>query len=523
MLTPWKISTCLALVPVLLAGCQEKSPPAENGHAEQSISITEWTHNTELFVEFSSLIVGKETPFAVHLTDLNTFQPVSADTLITTLESPDGQNITVRTGTPIVPGIYRPVVTPDRPGTYRLIFQRAHPQSQAIHDTIVAGEVEVVVKKEHSPQEKEEPQGQGITFLKEQQWRIEFATEGVAQKELAATLKLHAEVKPTAGGEVHIAAPLGGRVLAVEKGVPVLGQRVEPGESLALILPLHSSTTNRTELESAVKTAQAELEAVEQELRRVQDLYKDRIVPKRRLEQAQKEVAVLQARLIAARSQLSLLNTNQALDVKTLPSALEKFFLRSPIAGTVVATHMTPGALVETGQDLFTIMDLEHVWIEGRLFEPDIPKVRAVERARFAAPALSEPLALSPPQAHLVTIGSVLDRTTRSVPLILTAKNPAGQLKVGMHGELIIPTGETIQDLAVPVSAVVDDKGIPIAFVQTEGEKFERRELELGIQSDGYTQVKSGLAAGERVVTKGAYRVHLASLSTELPAHGHAH
>lgn len=523
MRTPWKISAWLGCMLALLAGCQEQPSPADHGQAEQSVSITKWTDDTELFVEFTSLVVGQETPFAAHLTDLKTFQPVSSDALITSLESQNGRKITVRTEAPTVPGIYRPVLTPDEPGIYRLIFQRSHPETQAVHDTIVAGEVEVVAHKDTVRSKEEEPEQQGITFLKEQQWEVDFATVPTAEKELLATLKLHAEVKPTARGEAHIAAPLGGRVLAVEKGVPTLGQKVEPGEPLAMVLPLHPSATSRTELESTVSTTQAELAAAEQELARVQDLYKDRIVPKRRLEQAQKDAAVLQSRLAAARSRLSLLNMNQALDAKALPSTLERFTLRSPLAGTIVAMNMTPGALIETGQDLFTVMDLERVWIEGRLFEADIPKVQNVERAHFAASALAEPLALAAPQAHLVTIGNVIDPINRSVPLILEVKNPGGPLKIGMRGELSVPTGEVVRGLAIPVEAVVDDKGIAVAFVQREGETFERRELELGTQSDGYVQVKSGLAAGERVVTTGAYRVHLASLSTELPAHGHAH
>lgn len=520
---PWKRYACLGLALVLLGGCQEKRAPAGDVSAQQPISITKWTNNTELFVEFSSLVVGKETPLAVHLTDLNTFQPVSVDTLTTTLESQDGSSITVRTETPVVPGIYRPVVKPNQPGIYRLIFYLSHSETQEVHDTIAAGEVEVAAKEEKIQRREEGLEEGGITFLKEQQWRMDFATERVSQKELVATLKLNAEVKPAAGGEVHIAAPVGGRVLAVEKGVPAPGQKVEPGEPLAMVLPLHASATSRTELESAVRIAQSELEAAEKELARVQDLSKDKIVPKRRLEQAQKDVAVLKARLAAARSQLSLLDMNQALDLKTLPPALERFTLRSPLAGTVVTVHMTPGALTEAGQDIFTIVDLERVWIEGRLFEPDIPKVQNVEQARFAAPALAEPLALSVPEARLVTIGSVLDPNTRSVPLILEVKNLQDQLKIGMHGELTVPTGEVVRGLAIPVSAIVDDKGVSVAFVQVAGETFERRELELGIQSDGYVQVKAGLTAGERVVTKGAYRVHLASLSTELPAHGHAH
>ncbi len=518
---PWQTYTCLGLTLVLLASCQQQSSTTEEH--DHSISMTQWTTQTELFVEFPPFVVGKETPLAVHLTDLNTYQPVSSETLTTSLERQDGHTVTVRTEAPTAPGIYRPVITPDAPGTYHLVFHRSSSGDQKVNDTIEAGIVEVATTEEDIPHQAEEPQQGGITFLKEQQWRMEFATALVAEKELQVTLKLHAEVKPRAGGEVHIIAPVAGRGLTGEKGVPAPGQKVEPGELLAMVLPLHQSTTNRTELESAAKTTQAELEAAQQELGRVQDLYKDRIVPKRRVEQAQKDVAVLQARLASARSQLSLLDMSQALSGKMIPPTLERFTLRSPLAGTVVTVWMTPGALLEAGQELFTIVDLERVWIEGRLFESDLAKVQHIEQARFDALTLATPLILSAPAAHLVMIGSVIDPVTRSVPLIFEAKNPQGQLRIGMHGELFVPTGAVIRGLAIPTSAVVDDKGIAVAFVQREGETFERRELALGIQSDGYVHVNSGVVAGERVVTTGAYRVHLASLSSELPAHGHAH
>jgi cobalt-zinc-cadmium efflux system membrane fusion protein len=517
---PWKTYACLGLT-LVFASCQQQ--PSTTEEHEQSLSITKWTTQTELFVEFPPFVVGKETPLAVHLTDLNTFQPVSSETLTTSLEGQNGHTVSVHTETPTVPGIYRPVLTPDAPGAYRLVFHRFSSGDQKVHDTIEAGVVEVAATEDDIPHQDEGSQQTSITFLKEQQWRMEFATAPVSEKELQATLKLHAEVKPRAGGEVHIAAPVGGRGLAGEQGVPAPGQQVEPGELLAMVLPLHQSTINRTELESTVRTSQAELEAAQQEFGRVQDLYKDRIVPKRRVEQAQKDVAVLQARLASARSQLSLLDMSQALSGKMIPPALERFTLRSPLAGTVVTVELTPGALLEAGQELFTIIDLERVWIEGRLFEPDLAKVHDVEHVRFVTPALATPLILSAPDAHLVTIGSVIDPATRSVPLILEAKNSHEQLRIGMHGELFVPTGEVIHGLAIPISAFVDDKGIPVAFVQRDGETFERRELELGIQSDGYVHVKAGLVADERVVTTGAYRVHLASLSSELPAHGHAH
>lgn len=509
---------------MLLASCQlgdADLPQDQTDHAPEPISITQWTTKTELFVEFAPLEVGKETPFAVHLTDLGTFQAVSKGLVVATLKGRDGQHITARSETPTSPGIYRPVLTPTEPGTYRLLFARSHPDSQTVLDTIDAGQIEVVATQKDRPGLQKETQEDGLSFLKEQQWRIAFATEEVRRRKLGTTLHVHAEVKPAAGGEVHITAPISGRALAVGSGVPTPGQQVKRGEPLALLIPL--PTKSPTDLNYAVNATTSELEAAEQELARVLDLYANRIVPKRRLEESQKNVAVLKARLSASRTELSLLDVNPASVAKTQKHRAGRLLLRAPMAGTVVTANLTPGAFIEAGHNLFTIMDLKQVWIEGQLFEADIAKVQHVERVRFTAPALSAPLLLSPPDTRLVTIGSVLNPQSRSVPLILAVHNPQGQLKIGMHGELAVPTGEVVHDIAIPTQAILHDKGMPVAFVQSSGETFMRRELELGVQSNDFVQIRSGLAAGERVVTHGAFRVHLASLSSSLPEHGHGH
>ena len=81
----------------------------------------------------------------------------------------------------------------------------------------------------------------------------------------------------------------------------------------------------------------------------------------------------------------------------------------------------------------------------------------------------------------------------------------------------------TAPHVVIAVAAVVDDAGRPIVFVQTGGESFERRAVTLGVREATVVQVLDGLKAGERVVTKGAHLVRLASLSTQVPAHGHVH
>jgi len=526
----WKSIFGLALILGLLSGCQKAPGEQENTEAEnelESVVITKWTDKTELFVEFPPLVVGRESPFAAHLTDLENFHPVSSDVVVTTLTGKDGHTMTSRTPAPIIPGIYRPVITPDKPGVYRLTFHRSDPKDANRSDTVDAGEVTVVASQEALARPAEDEGGGGITFLKEQQWKIDFATELVKKKTLNATLKLHAEVAPTSEGTVEISAPIGGRILPAKKGVPAPGQKVSAGETLAMILPLHSSARSRDDLQYAVRSAQAELKASEKELERIRNLYNDQIVPKRRLEQAEKNSAIIKARLAKARSRISLLDVNQETIGKGKPSkSVERFPLRSPISGTITLINMTSGAQIEAGEALFTIIDMDSVWIEGRLFEIDIPKLGltgSVERAHFNAESLAEPMSLNASDSRLITIGRVIDPVHRSVPLIMQVNNKRGQLRIGMHGHLAVPTGEMINDVVIPLSAVVDDRGISVAFIHSGGESFERRELALGLEDQGWVQVKSGIEVGERIVTKMAYRVYLASLSTQLPQHGHAH
>ena len=137
------------------------------------------------------------------------------------------------------------------------------------------------------------PQAKGITFLKEQQWRMDFATVPVGERELSALLKMNAEVKPAAAGQVQIVAPIAGRIVTAARGAPAPGQKVKQGEELAVILPTPGK--NRVELDADLRAVKSELEAAEKELERVQELYKDKIVARRRLEQSERDVAVHQS------------------------------------------------------------------------------------------------------------------------------------------------------------------------------------------------------------------------------------
>lgn len=75
----------------------------------------------------------------------------------------------------------------------------------------------------------------------------------------------------------------------------------------------------------------------------------------------------------------------------------------------------------------------------------------------------------------------------------------------------------------MPRSAIIDDGGQPVVYVQTGGETFARRPVRLGLRGADYIAVESGLEAGERVVDRGAYQIRLAAAAPAEAGHGHAH
>ncbi len=75
----------------------------------------------------------------------------------------------------------------------------------------------------------------------------------------------------------------------------------------------------------------------------------------------------------------------------------------------------------------------------------------------------------------------------------------------------------------MPSSAIFDDGGQEVVYVMIGGETFQRRIVRLGIREADWVQVLSGVEPGERVVSRGAYLLRLASAAPLEAGHGHAH
>ena len=100
---------------------------------------------------------------------------------------------------------------------------------------------------------------------------------------------------------------------------------------------------------------------------------------------------------------------------------------------------------------------------------------------------------------------------------------PDPRLRIGQSVTARVFTGEEQDALVVPAGALVNDAGADVVYVQTGGERFERRLVRVGLRDGEHVAIEEGLAPGERVVTRGAYLVHLAAGAPAETGHGHAH
>jgi membrane fusion protein, heavy metal efflux system len=174
--------------------------------------------------------------------------------------------------------------------------------------------------------------------------------------------------------------------------------------------------------------------------------------------------------------------------------------VRSPITGVIVQKLVSPGQVVQAGQTAcFLISDTSTVWVQGHIFDRDLPNVRIGDAVQETNPSLGRSF-----QGTVAYVGSYVDPNTRTTPVRIVTHNPGGMLKKDMFVDAVIHTGAHDNTVIVPVSAVLrDDKNEPIVFLQVEPGKFAQRQVAIAGQQNGLVAVTSGLEGGETVVSDG--------------------
>ena len=497
------------------SACRSQAKPPEA--QTPTLDVTDWTDQTELFMEYPPLVAGKTALFAVHLTKLGDFKPVTAGQAKVEFSPEGGGPATSLVGPkPSRPGAFRVEGAAPAAGRYRWALVLDAPGLSDRHDlgivTVFADDEEALTAAARHPPDD----AAAIAYLKEQQWANEFATAPVQDTEVRTSIRVPATVNALPGGEAIVSAPAPGRFRA--DTLADVGQRVSAGQTLGRVEPRLSAGDDRATLAAGVAECQAALEGARAELTRAERLLAEQAVPARRVEEAKRATIVAQARLNAAEARLA--QRDETLRTGGGAASGNAFVLRAPIAGRIVEVNATLGASYDEGTTLFKIARTDAVELQAHVPAADAGRARGVTAVALELPGRPDPLPL---QFRHVRDPGVLDPTTKALALQMEVANPSGELLIGQAGTAILYTAARQRMPAVPKAAVLMDAGRAYVFVQTGGERFARRYLEIAARDGDIIGVRSGVKPGERVVVRGSYDVQLASAAKGLPAEGHVH
>jgi cobalt-zinc-cadmium efflux system membrane fusion protein len=305
----------------------------------------------------------------------------------------------------------------------------------------------------------------------------------------------------------HVFSPVSGRVVRI---LAELGARVKKGDALAII-----ESPDIGSAVSDVHKAEAALIAAEHDLDRKRDLLAQHAASEAEVEAAEDTFRSAKAEIDRARQKQYLLHVGNA------DSVTQTYTLTSPVDGEVLMRNINPGVEVQgqysggATQELFTVGEIDRVWVFGDVYESDLARVHVGAAADVAV--LARPGQTFHGQVDWVS--GMLDPATRTAKIRCTFDNPDRILRPLMYATVRVAVDER-RALALPSSAIIRLGDYKLVFVQNSesdgGIVFERLPVEVderGVDPDAgpggamppqrWIEVKHGLDEGQRVVVNG--------------------
>ncbi len=486
-----------------VGGHSHEEEGGDHVHAEDlAISFTKWSEQLELFVEFKPLVVGEISRFAAHFTHRSDFKPVREGSLTVSLIT-GNKGIRQTVDAPSSPGIFTPGLQPTSAGTGRLVFEVKTP---SFADRIVLPNITVynTLAEAEADLMEENVSGETVSFLKEQAWRIDFAMAPATRQPIREVIRTSGEILPVRSAEKTAVAKTSGLVFFQNTTLRA-GKEVRAGQPLFTVT---SEGLVQGNLQEKYKVAQARLERARASFERAGKLLDQEIIGQKEFEQRSMEFTV-------ARAELETLN-------KVVNAETGGHSVTAPISGIIKNILINDGQYVDEGTPLVEVTSNRTLILEAQVSQQYLPRLSEVNSAHFKAPYQEQVQSIEDYNGRLVQYGKAIPAGSHFIPVQFEVDN-LGRLLPGSYVDMFLLTEPVDQAIVIPESALLQDYDQQYVYVQAGGETFEKRPLTLGISDGVHIQVLDGLSEGEWVVTKGAYQIKMASMSTTIPGHGHEH
>ncbi|WP_321322437.1 efflux RND transporter periplasmic adaptor subunit [Labilibaculum sp.] len=501
------ISFCLS---ILFAACKpsvnsnagheghDHSAGAETHEDHATKSLTLFNDQTELFVEFPTLMLGHTSQFLAHLTNLESYKPYTEGKLTVSLIK-GKKGVRQIVDAPEREGIFTPSLMAKEAGIYTLVFEV---ESKYGKERFEADNVRVYKDHEEAEQAIPAEEKEATSFLKEQAWKIDFATSEAKLSPFQQIIKTTGSLIPAVNMKKQIVAKSNGIV-------HFQSQDLVPGKTIKKNDPIFNLSGNGlagNNITTQFTEAKTNLEKAKSTFERAKTLHKDQII-------SEKDY-------LEAKSNFENANVNYKSINKDYNS--NGFLIASPVSGFICDVYVNEGQYVEKGDVLAKVDQGSKLLLKADVYQKHLQQLAHIKSANFKLPYSEQVFDTEKLNGRLIAYGKDIHEEDYTTPLYFEL-DLTPDLYAGSFVEVYLKSERSSNVLHIEKSAVLEDQGLKYVFVQLSGESFEKRFVTIGVSNGREVEITSGLRAGERVVSKGVYFVKLASMAGALPAHTHEH
>lgn len=378
------------------------------------------------------------------------------------------------------------------------------------HDHDAQGDSHAPVENGHSNHAEDEHKDLvQLTDEEMAEYGIEIAT--VSEGKLQTIISLSGEVVPNPDKLAHIVPPVSGIARQIGKS---LGDKVVQGEFLAVI-----ESRELAEAKSAYLADRERLALAEAKYLREEKLWKQEISSEQEFLDAKQAFAEARINLITSEQKLHAIGFSDDY-LGALPNQSDQKFTRyeilAPFDGIIIDRHIAIGERLKDDSIVFTIADLDTVWVNLTVYQRDLESIHAGQQVLLASSQMHHEF-----KGIVDYVSPIVDEATRTATARVVVDNREGVWRPGVFITAEVDIDAESAALVLPRSALQNFEGRTVVFVKT-WEGFVPQPVEVGRMDRDQVEILSGMDGGEDYVVSNAF-VLKSELEKNSFGHGHAH
>ncbi|MFC3811189.1 efflux RND transporter periplasmic adaptor subunit [Lacihabitans lacunae] len=329
----------------------------------------------------------------------------------------------------------------------------------------------------------------------------ETATQTAAEEAPADSLSLftvgvdHVKNKLSLSGKVSYNQDKITKVFSLVSGhmqdvKSVLGDYVKAGQVLAII-----QSGDLADLQQNAVSAKSQLSVAQKNLQVTKDMSDAGLASQKDLVAAQEmvESAKGEVRRVAARQNI-------------LGSSASTYYIKAPVSGFIVEKNAQPGMELRSDdpESLFTISNLDPIWILANVYENDVSKIKLGQEAKITT--LSYPDKVY--TGRIDKIFNMLDPESKTMKVRVTLSNADFLLKPEMFAKVNLEYGFSENKLIVPSESIIFDNNKNYVVIGTNFKDLKIVPVDVFQKVDDITFLNGGVNSGDKIVKENAYLLY---------------